>query len=49
MHKTDTDDLEHIARVLAGETELYERLIDKHGGAIARQMRNFSPIPSVSI
>ncbi len=47
MHKTDTDDLEHIARVLAGETELYERLIDKHGGAIARQMRNFSPIPSV--
>lgn len=47
MHTTDDADLENIARVLAGETEAYGRLVDKYGETIARQMRAFSPMPQV--
>jgi RNA polymerase sigma-70 factor (ECF subfamily) len=47
MNDADNEDLDDIARVLAGEKDVFARLIERHGGAIAGQMRNFSPNPAV--
>ncbi|MDR1613831.1 MAG: sigma-70 family RNA polymerase sigma factor [Planctomycetota bacterium] len=47
MPESDEQDLEDITRVLAGETDAFARLLERHGEAMARQMRNFSRDPAV--
>ncbi len=47
MHNPDSNDLEDVGKILAGETELFSRLLERHGEAVAKQMRNFSNTPTV--
>ena len=47
MVDSDKQDLEDVAMVLAGETDAFSRLVERHGETVARQMRNFSPNPAV--
>jgi RNA polymerase sigma-70 factor (ECF subfamily) len=47
MNDADNEDLDDIARILAGEKEVFARLVERHGAAVAGQMRNFSPNPAV--
>ncbi len=47
MNSADNEDLEDIAKVLAGGKEAFSRLVERHGAAVAAQMRNFSPNPAV--
>ncbi|MDR0362017.1 MAG: sigma-70 family RNA polymerase sigma factor [Planctomycetota bacterium] len=47
MADLDEQDLEDVAMVLAGEPDAFSRLVERHGEAVARQMRNFSPNPAV--
>jgi RNA polymerase sigma-70 factor (ECF subfamily) len=47
MVDLDKQDLEDVAMVLAGGTDAFSRLVERHGETVARQMRNFSPNSAV--
>jgi RNA polymerase sigma-70 factor (ECF subfamily) len=42
MRDSDAQDEVDIAAVLAGDVEVFESLVNRHGEAIQRQMRNFT-------
>ncbi|MCD8349339.1 MAG: sigma-70 family RNA polymerase sigma factor [Planctomycetaceae bacterium] len=45
--KADALDARDIARVLAGDTHAFSPLVERHGSAIAKQMRHYSDDPLV--
>ncbi|MDR2392082.1 MAG: RNA polymerase sigma factor [Planctomycetota bacterium] len=48
MQDSGAEDLADIKTILAGDVEAFERIVERHGVAIQRQMRNFTrDIPQV--
>ncbi|MDR1611628.1 MAG: RNA polymerase sigma factor [Planctomycetota bacterium] len=45
MRENDAEDLRDVEAVLDGDEEAYARLVERHGPAVAKQMRNFSRYP----
>ncbi|MCD8138298.1 MAG: RNA polymerase sigma factor [Planctomycetaceae bacterium] len=45
--EADALDRQDIARVLAGDSRAFSPLVERHGGAIAKQMRHYSDDPLV--
>jgi RNA polymerase sigma-70 factor (ECF subfamily) len=45
MQESDAEDLRDVEAVLHGDEEAYARLVERHGPAIAKRMRNFSRDP----
>ena len=45
MQDSETEDLADIKTILAGDVEAFERLVERYGLAIQRQMRNFTRDP----
>lgn len=42
MLELDKVDIGDVAAILDGDEEAYARLVEKHGQAVQKQMRNFS-------
>lgn len=44
----DEDDLKDVEAVLDGDEEAYARIVERHGAAVRKQMRNFTRDPQMA-